>query len=235
MRTTAIIVAAGKSERLPGAVPKQFQPVAGRPVLAHTLRKFDLCPDVTEVLLVVAEEHLPYTSEAVVDRFEIKKVGRIITGGESRFESVYKGLMSLDKNSEIVLVHDGVRPMVSPELISNGISACVECDAVVTALPVGDTVKRVEGDYVLATLDRNRLYLAQTPQVFRYQLLIDAYSKAADERVHYTDDAAVVEAAGYKVKIIGGDENNIKITTPRDLDLMRYLLTVDRENADAGD
>jgi 2-C-methyl-D-erythritol 4-phosphate cytidylyltransferase len=148
---------------------------------------------------------------------------------------VYNGLMSLDKNSEIVLVHDGVRPMVSPELISSGVLACVDSDAVVTALPAGDTVKRVEGDYVLATLDRNRLYLAQTPQVFRYQLLIDAYSKATDEEVRYTDDAAVVEAAGYKVKILRGDENNIKITTPRDLDLMRYLLTVNRESADAGD
>ncbi len=233
MKTTAIIVAAGKSERLPGAVPKQFQPVAGRPVVAHTLRKFDLCPEISDVVLVVAQEHLLYASEAVVDRFDIKKVTGVVEGGKSRFESVYKGLMEVHESSDIVLVHDGVRPMVSPELISNGIAVCAESDAVMTAIPVSDTVKRVESDYIIATLDRNRLYLAQTPQIFRYPLLIDAYSKAIRGNRSYTDDASVMEAAGYKVKILMGDECNIKITTPRDLDLMRYLLTIERGHSDA--
>jgi 2-C-methyl-D-erythritol 4-phosphate cytidylyltransferase len=234
MRTTAIIVAAGRSERLPGAVPKQFQPVAGLPLIAHTLRKFDLCPDVTEVLLVVAAEHVPYASDAVVERFQIEKVTGIVEGGQSRFESVYNGLRSVDRNTDIVIVHDGVRPLVSSALISQGVEACARDDAVVVALPADCTVKRVEGDYVLATLDRSKLYLAQTPQVFRYPLLIDAYTRAASDKRSYTDDAAVVEAAGYKVKILKGDENNIKITTSRDLDLMRYLLTVEQGEQDAG-
>lgn len=234
MKTTAIIVAAGRGERLPGAVPKQFRPVAGRPVVAHTLRRFDLCPDVTEVLLVVAEDNLLYATEAIVDRFEIRKVTKIIPGGETRFESVFAGLKRVGKDCEIVLIHDGVRPLVSPELISESIASCKVEDAVVPALHAGDTVKRVEEDYVLATLNRSRLYLVQTPQAFKYSLLMDAYSKAVDQENHYTDDAAVVEAAGYKVRVIMGDENNIKITTPHDLDLMRYLLTVEQEDYDDG-
>ncbi len=233
MRTTAIIVAAGRSERLPGAVPKQFQPVAGRPVVAHTLRRFDLCPDVTDVLLVVAREHIPYASEAVVERFQIRKVVGVVEGGQSRFESVRKGLMSVDSSSDIVIVHDGVRPMISPALISRAVAACIKDDAAILALPAGSTVKRAEGDYVLATLDRSKLYMAQTPQVFRYPLLLDSYARASDETRMYTDDAAVVEAAGYKVRILRGDENNIKITTSSDLGLMRYLLTAEQEDADA--
>lgn len=229
MKTTAVIVAAGKSERLPGAVPKQFQLVAGRPVLGHTLRRFDLCPDVDEVLLVVSEEHLLYASEAVVDRFEIKKVWKVVQGGPTRFDSVIRGMKALDTSTDIVLIHDGVRPMVTPDLISSAIAACVDEGAVVPAIPVNETVKRVESDYVLATLDRSKLYLAQTPQVFRSTLILDAYSRASSKADHFTDDAAVVEAAGYKIKIVEGDPNNIKITTQRDLDLMRHLLTIEQE------
>jgi 2-C-methyl-D-erythritol 4-phosphate cytidylyltransferase len=233
MMTTAIILAAGKSERLPGAIPKQFQPLGGQPVVAHTLRSFDRCSDITEVLLVVAEEHILYATEAVVQRYEIRKAGRVIAGGESRFESVYRALRSMDSKSDLVAIHDGVRPLVSTELISRCIAACIESDAVVPVVPASSTVKRVEGDYVLSTLDRSRLYLAQTPQVFRYPLLVESYAKAVDRQLPYTDDAAVVEAAGYKVKVVEGDEYNIKITTSRDLDLMRYLLTVERESSDA--
>ena len=122
--------------------------------------------------------------------------------------------------------------MVSPNLISRAVAGCAADGAVVPATTINETVKRVESDYVLATIDRSKLYLAQTPQVFRYSLILDAYLKASSKKECFTDDASVVEAAGYKIKIVDGDPNNIKITTPRDLDLMRYLLTIEQESAD---
>jgi len=230
MKTTAIIAAGGRSERLPGAVPKQFRPVAGRPVLAHTLQKFDLCPDIDDVIVIVEEEHLLYTSDAIVDRFQIEKVKKIVPAKSSRFESVAMVLEGLPSSCEIVVIHDGVRPFVDPKLISGGISVCRDESAVICALRATDAVKRVEYGYVLATLDRDRMFLAQTPQFYERSLIQEAYRKIGAEGVTFSDDSFVVESAGYKVKIIDGDEKNIKITYPRDLDLMRFLLT----NEEAG-
>ncbi|MBU1319276.1 MAG: 2-C-methyl-D-erythritol 4-phosphate cytidylyltransferase [candidate division Zixibacteria bacterium] len=234
MKTTAIIAAAGRSARLPGAVPKQFRPVAGRPVLAHTLKKFDLCPDITDVIVVVAEDYLLYTSDAVVDRYEISKVRKIVPGKETRFESIAAVLESLPASCEIVVIHDGVRPMVRPEVISRGIAVCRDESAVVCALRATDAVKRVENNYILATLDKERMYLAQTPQFFERELILNSYRKIAASGVTFSDDSYVVEAAGYKVRIIDGDEANMKITTPRDLELMRFLLASEAEESNAG-
>lgn len=233
MKTTAIVAAGGRSERLPGAVPKQFRPVAGRPVLAHTLRKFDLCPDIDEVIVIVEEEYLLYTSDAIVDRFEIEKVKKIVPAKTTRFESIGAALENLPSSCEIVVIHDGVRPFVDPELISTGVSVCRNESAVICALRATDAVKRAEYGYVLATLDRDRMYLAQTPQFYERALIQKAYRTIAAEGVTFSDDSFVVESAGYKVKIIDGDERNIKITYPRDLELMRFLLTTEEVVSDA--
>jgi 2-C-methyl-D-erythritol 4-phosphate cytidylyltransferase len=222
MKTTAVILAAGKSERLPGAVPKQFRPVAGMPVLAHTLRRFERCDAVSDVIVVVPEEYVPYTGESIVERFEIKKVRSVIAGGDSRFESVLRGLNALAKDTEIVVTHDAVRPLVSPDLIAETVRICVDENSAVTAVVAGDAVKRVENGYVLATLDRERMYLVQTPQAFKHGLLVESYANASD---HYSDDASVVEAAGHKVRIVEGDPMNLKIVRPRDLDLVRFCLS----------
>lgn len=227
MKTIAIIAAGGRSERLPGAVPKQFRPVAGRPVLAHTLQKFDLCPEVDEVIVIVGEEHLLYTSDAVIDRFKIEKVKKIVPAKETRFESIADVLESLPTSCETVVIHDGVRPFVDPSLISMGISVCRDESAVICALKATDAVKRAEYGYVLATLDRDRMYMAQTPQFYDRSLIQSAYRKIAAEGVTFSDDSFVVETAGYKVKIIDGSDKNIKITYPRDLELMRFFLTTE--------
>ena len=222
MKTTAVILAAGKSERLPGAVPKQFRPVAGMPVLAHTLRRFERCDAVSDVVIVVPEQYLPYTGESIVERFGIEKVRAVVAGGDSRFESVIRGLDALPKETEIVVMHDAVRPLVTPDLIDKTVRTCIDEGTAVAAIVAGDAVKRVENGYVLATLDRERMYLVQTPQAFKRGLLVESYANASD---HYSDDASVVEAAGHKVRIVEGDLENLKIVRPRDLDLVRFCLS----------
>ncbi len=230
MRTCAIIVAAGTSARLPGAVPKQFRPVAGRPILGHTLRAFDLCDAVDDVVAVVPEEHLLHTTEAVVDRFRIAKVVKVVPGGSNRCRSVVAGLRAAGDGYDIAVVHDGVRPLVTPRLISLTVSEGSRHGAAVAALPVGETVKRGEGDFVIATLDRSRLYSAQTPQAFRTSVLVDSYEKVGCDG-GFTDDAAVVEAAGYKVRLVAGELENLKITYPLDIELMKVLLSHRSEDA----
>jgi len=232
MRTCAIIAAAGLSERLPGAVPKQFRPVAGRPILGHTLRAFDLCDAVDDVIVVVPEEHLLYTTEAVVDRFKINKVIKVATGGPTRCESVGNVVRVMKDGWDIVVVHDGVRPLVTPGLISRCVEECRRSGAVVPAVPTIDAVKRGEGDYVIATLDRTKLHLAQTPQAFKLSILRDSYEKA-DKKLSFMDDASVVETAGYKVRLIEGERENIKITTPIDIEMMKVILALRQEDARA--
>jgi len=175
MNSTALILAAGKSERLPGAVRKQYRPLAGMPVLAHTLRGFDACDKIDSVTLSVPEEDILYVSEAVVDRFNSKKLARIVAGGKTRSESVRAALPGLAGSAGIVVVHDGVRPLVQPELIDRVIEACARCGAAVTSLPIRDAIKRAEGALVLASLDNARLFTAQTPQAYSYEILTRAY------------------------------------------------------------
>jgi 2-C-methyl-D-erythritol 4-phosphate cytidylyltransferase len=225
MKVTAVIVAAGKGERLPGAVPKQYRPIAGKQVLAHTLLKFDACPEIEAVVLVVAEEYMLYATDAVVDRHGIRKVGRVVPGGDSRFASVHAGLKKVSRDTDVVVIHDGVRPLVSLSLISRGVRLCQSEGAVVATTPAYDAIKRVEDEYVLASLDTARLYHVQTPQFFWYDVIMTAYNQAVQAGLVYGDDSGVVEAAGYKVRIVAGEENNIKITTSRDLDLFRFLLS----------
>lgn len=217
---------------MPGAVPKQFRPVAGRPILGHTLRAFDLCDAVDDVIAVVPEEHLLYTTEAVVDRFRVAKVVKVVPGGSNRCRSVVAGLKAAGAGYDITVVHDGVRPLVTPRLISLTVTECSRYGAAVAALPVGETVKRGEGGFVIATLDRSRLFVAQTPQAFRTSVLMDSYDKAGYDE-DFTDDASVVEAAGYRVRLVAGEIENLKITNPIDIELMKVLLARRQEDARA--
>lgn len=230
-KNICIIVAAGRGKRINAGLPKQFLKIGDRPLVAYTIERFEGCPQIAEIVLVVPEDYLSFCQQEIVDRYGFKKVRRIVAGGEHRQDSVWNGLKALPPNTDLVIVHDGVRPFVSPEKISEGINLCVDFNAVITAVPAKDTVKEVQELKVVGTVDRQRLYLVQTPQFFDYQLLMKAYKKANEEGKYYTDDSALVEALGEEVKVIEGSYDNIKVTTAEDLEFAKFLLSkVSREN-----
>jgi 2-C-methyl-D-erythritol 4-phosphate cytidylyltransferase len=228
MKTVAIIVAAGKSIRLKDRLPKQFLEIANKPILAHTVEKFERCDLVDEILMVVSEDYLGYCSTEIVDRFNFRKINKIISGGEARQDSVYNGLLAIPNNTSIVLVHDGVRPFISVSKIGESINLCKEYKAVILALPVKETIKRVEDDYVITTLNREKIWTVQTPQAFDYKLLLDAYQKAKEDGFVGTDDSSLVERIGVKIRVLEGEENNLKITTKEDLILAEQILKGNR-------
>jgi 2-C-methyl-D-erythritol 4-phosphate cytidylyltransferase len=224
-RSIAIIVAAGSGKRMNQELPKQFVKVGDKPLLAHTIERFELCPEIEEVALVVPEDYLAFCQQEIVDRYYFKKVRRIVAGGEQRQDSVMNGLKVLANNTDLVVVHDGVRPFISPDKISKGIQLCADSKAVITAVPVKDTLKEVKQLEVVGTVDRRKLYLVQTPQFFNYQILMKAYRKARKEGKYYTDDSALVEALGKSVKVLEGSYDNIKVTTAEDLTFAEFLLS----------
>ncbi|HEX9918382.1 MAG TPA: 2-C-methyl-D-erythritol 4-phosphate cytidylyltransferase [Pyrinomonadaceae bacterium] len=224
----AIIVAAGRGTRAGGEEPKQFRALAGVPLIIHTLWRFEACAAVDEIVLVgpVAET----TFHVASDRYELKKVGRVVEGGATRTESVRRGLESLQAGKfEIVAVHDGVRPFVTPEEIERTIRAARETGAAVLCAPVVDTIKVCEGASVVRTLTRESLRRALTPQCFRYELLWRAYEHARARGIEATDDSALVETLGAQVAVVEGDARNIKITRPEDFAFAEILLGEKRQ------
>lgn len=224
MKAIAIIPAAGQGLRMQTAVEKPYIRIGDRPVLAHTLDVMDQCPLIDGYVLVVEPSKQAACRREIVDEFGYKRVLDIVAGGATRQESVYRGLMALDANVEAVLIHDAARPCVTPELIEASITRCRRDGAVLVAAPVKDTIKVVSDGVVKSTPDRSTLWLAQTPQTFSYALLRDAHEKALASDFTGTDDAALVERAGHAVHILQGDYDNIKITTPEDLDAAERIL-----------
>lgn len=215
----AVIVAAGSGVRMGGA-GKLFAPLAGLPVLVHTLRAFEDCPAVSRIVLVMAAEKIG-RGRALVIEGGFRKVSAVCAGGARRQDSVWMGLEALGPCG-FVAVHDGARPLVTPDLIARGLAAARETGAAVPAVPLADTVKEAARDgTVLRTLDRSRLRAVQTPQVFRYGLLARAHREITAD---VTDDAAMLEALGVRVKLFEGARRNIKITTLEDLELAAALL-----------
>jgi len=224
MNVRAIIAAGGRGERMGGDLPKQFIQIKKKPVLAYTLENFEKCKLIDEIILVVPEEYVGLCSYKVVDVFNFRKIRKIISGGKERQDSVYKALLSLPGNTDIVTIHDGVRPFISTEKIVKSIEMCQNDKAVILALPINETVKRVEDKFVITTLDREKLWVAQTPQTFEYKLILEAYKKAMQDGFIGTDDSSLVEWIGFKVKVLEGEYENIKITTPEDLVLAERIL-----------
>lgn len=224
MTTAAIIVAAGQGSRIGGALPKQFQPVGGKPILSYTLKKFEDCSRIQDVVLVTAPEWKSYAAQEIVDRFDFRIVKKIVAGGQERQDSVFAGLKALDGSPEIVVIHDAVRPFVSLGKIEEVIEASEEHGAAILAVPPKDTIKTEKDGFVDKTLDRNFLWSVQTPQVFKYDLIMKAYKKAFEDGIYQTDDSALVERVGAKVKIVEGEHDNIKITTPADLQFAEMKL-----------
>ncbi len=228
MKADALIVSAGKGSRFMGEKKKQFSLLANKPILAHTLDKFETCPLIQSILLVVGEEDLDYSLKEIVEKYHYKKVSQIIPGGKRRQESVKNGLDHLPKNTAVVVIHDGVRPFVTREMIEESIRSAERFKAVVFAMPVKETIKVAHPDgTVLRTLERESLWQVQTPQSFQVDLIKKAYASAIEDGFIGTDDASLVERLGERVHILPGTYTNIKITTPEDLLLANLFLKVE--------
>jgi 2-C-methyl-D-erythritol 4-phosphate cytidylyltransferase len=220
----AIIAAAGTGSRMASDRPKQFLQLAGTPIIFHTLKPFELCERIQEVIVVLpAAESAEFLAQA--GKFGLRKLARVVPGGATRADSVKRGLMSIrSATAEIVAVHDGVRPFVTVEEIESTIEAARADGAAILATPVTDTIKFVEDGSIVKTLERRNLRQALTPQCFRYELLRQAYEQADVNDPTLTDESSLVERLGHAVTIVEGSTRNIKITTPRDLVIAETLL-----------
>ena len=223
MKVQAILPTAGLGERLKTKIPKPLISLQGKPVFVYSLTALEQSSLIDSMVLVVHSQYIP-AFKTEVQKFHLRKVKKIISGGKTRADSVKKGLEALDKDTDIVLVHDGVRPFLTTKLIEEGIRLCKEAGAVVAAVPVKPTIKKIDPVRLIVeeTLPRDILWEAQTPQIFKRDLLEKAFAENDGKRT--TDDASLVEQLGVKVKIFMGDYKNIKITTPEDLMIAEAFL-----------
>jgi 2-C-methyl-D-erythritol 4-phosphate cytidylyltransferase len=227
MKADAVIVSAGKGQRFMEGKKKQFHFLEGKPILAHTLDKFETSPLIRSILLVVGQEDMDYCLKEVIEKYNFQKVSQIVPGGKRRQESVRNGMDALPKDADIVAIHDGVRPFVTRAMIEDSIHSAVRYGAVVLAMPVKETIKMSHPDgTVLKTLDRESLWQVQTPQTFQVNVIKEAYLRATEDGFTGTDDASLVERIGVKVHILPGSYTNIKITTPEDLLLANLFLRI---------
>jgi 2-C-methyl-D-erythritol 4-phosphate cytidylyltransferase len=228
MQSDAIIVAAGKGERMGAVLPKPFLPLGGIPLLIHTLQTVRRSLLVQRIILVIAEERESLCREILQTHGLSNAPITLVHGGAERQDSVRCGLAALDLESEIVVIHDAARPFLDPAILEASIRTAAEHGGAVVAVPAGDTIKRVTEDgRVMETVPRQQLWLAQTPQTFRVPLIREAHARAVAESVTATDDAALLEWCGKTVKVVVGSSRNFKITTPDDFYLAEALLAVE--------
>ena len=219
----AIIVAAGSGKRMGSAIPKQFLQLDGRTILSYTIEAFDSSEDINEIVIVTSEDNIAYVKDEIAAPF--KKVKDVIAGGSERQYSVFNGLSALDKACKTVLIHDGVRPFITHECIKRIISATEKHGCCVLGMPVKDTIKICSPEgYVDTTPDRSLLWQAQTPQAFKYDIIINAHKQAQADGFLGTDDSMLTERLGYKTLMVEGSYENIKITTPEDMDMGAKIL-----------
>ena len=216
----AVIVAAGTASRM-GGIDKVMAPLNGEPMIVRTVRTFQNCDAVKEIVIVTREDLIPKIT-SLCGKFD--KVRAVVVGGKDRAESVKNGLRMLSSHVKLAAVQDGARPLITEAVIDRTIRAAHTYGAAAPAIPVKDTIKVVAGGIVTTTPDRNTLQAIQTPQVFDFDLLKGALKKAEQDGAAITDDCSAVELLGYKVKIVEGDERNIKVTTPMDLKIAEMLL-----------
>lgn len=214
---TAVIVAAGKGKRMGTDISKQFLPLCGKEILAHTVEKFEKAEVIRDIVLVTGTDSLHDVMD-MAQEYGWKKVVSVTEGGKERQDSVRNGLQQVSADTEIVLIHDGVRPFVTEEILLASIQTAVEMGGCVAGVPAKDTIKVCDGENIaIATPDRSTLWQIQTPQTFRKELIVKAYETAAKDGFIGTDDASLAEHSGYPVKVIMGSYRNIKITTKEDL------------------
>ena len=221
---SAIVVAAGSGSRMKAGRNKQYLYLNGKPILAHTLQAFEKCPTIDEVVLVISAQDEDMCEKEVLKPNQFHKVKAIAFGGETRQESMYKGLMRVHPKGEIVVTHDGARPLIHPKTLTRCVEETLIHGATIVAVPVKETIKVVRDDLtVMETPPRAQLWSVQTPQTFRKALLLEAHLRAMEEGFTGTDDAMLVERLGHPVKIVKGNYENIKITTPEDLILAESI------------
>ncbi|MDZ7340379.1 MAG: 2-C-methyl-D-erythritol 4-phosphate cytidylyltransferase [candidate division KSB1 bacterium] len=224
MGVGAVIAAAGRGRRMALAIEKQFVTIANKPILVHTLERFNQCALIDSIVVVAPSAVTKWIEEEVVPQHQLLKVARVVTGGESRQASVFAGLKALDDRCAVVAIHDAVRPLIAAALLIEVIKKGIETGAAILAVPIQESVKRISQDKITQTIDRNDLWLAQTPQVFHRELILKAYQQAEAEGFVGTDDAMLVERLNYPVHVVMGDYRNFKITTPIDLEWAEFLL-----------
>lgn len=219
MKAAAIIPAAGSGERMGGSIKKPYIILHGMPLLAHTLRVFADAPDIAELIVTVSPGQEDYCRALVVKGCAIAKPVTVVAGGDRRQDSVRKGLAAVSGSADLVMIHDGARPFVTVQMICDALEITAHKRATTMAVPVKDTVTLVAKDTAVIeqTLERDRLYLIQTPQTFERELICDAHRRAFEEGFAGTDDASLVERLGVPVSVIMGSYDNIKITTQEDL------------------
>ncbi len=220
---TAIIVAAGSGKRFGGETPKQFLEIHGKPVLIYTLERFEECDLIDEIVLVLSSDEIEMFN-GILSNYLIKKFNRLVVGGETRAESVLNGLNAIDPESaEVVAVHDGARPLVSVEEISQTLKKADETGAACLVAEMNDTVKEVSSGRIVQTIDRAKLRRALTPQCFRYEILVRAFDEKEINEIT-TDECFLVEQMGVEIAVVEGSSRNIKITHKDDLKIAEVLL-----------
>ncbi len=235
VETIAIIVAGGKGLRMGSDTKKQYLKICDIPVLTKTLHVFDKCSFIHHLILVVPKEDTTYCKQQILDPYNFGKSVLITKGGNERQDSVFQGLKMAKKyvkspNKAIVLIHDGVRPFISEQLIKNCVEKAITKGACIPGIKIVETIKKVkEGDLIQETVNREKFYTAQTPQAFKLSLLLHAYEHAQKNDFVGTDDASLVERMGTSVCIVEGLKTNIKITTPEDLVFAEYLSKINMD------
>lgn len=221
MKNTAIVLAAGQGKRMKSKVQKQYLLLQGKPVLYYTLHAFEKSPLITEIILVTGKEEIEYCRKEIVEKYGFCKIHKIVAGGKERYHSVYAGLQAAE-DTDYVYIHDGARPFVDAGILERADEAVRECKACVVGMPVKDTIKIADQEgFAATTPDRRMVWQVQTPQVFAYRLIKNAYDEMMKtEPEGITDDAMVVEMmTDQKVKLVVGSYENIKITTTEDLSI----------------
>ncbi len=227
----AIVPAAGSGVRMGAGRAKQFLEIKNRPLLSITLETLQKCDRVDAIILVVPEADVGFCREHITDPFGLHKVIKIVPGGPRRQDSVRMGILATQGKYDLLLIHDGVRPMITVELVERIINAAGKHRAVIAALPAKETVKEVNSHHVVTgTYDRKRVWMVQTPQIFRYRDILAAHERALSEGwEEATDDSLLVEKTGITVTVVEGSDRNIKVTTPFDLEMARNILTANYE------
>jgi 2-C-methyl-D-erythritol 4-phosphate cytidylyltransferase len=230
MSVLAIIPAAGTGVRMGGGTPKQFLSLDGVPIFIHTLRKFAASEVTDEIILALRREDMERAWKDI-ERERFAKAARLVSGGATRQETVARALAQAPPSTEIVVVHDAVRPFIELAMIQRVVDAARKDGAALLGIPSVDTVKQVERQIILGTIPRERIVLAQTPQAFRYELISEAFTRAAADGFTGTDESSLVERLGHNVTVLMGSDRNIKITKPSDLPLARLYIAQEREQA----
>jgi len=225
MKIVAIIPAGGAGRRLKAEIAKQYLQLENLPVLVHSLKVFEQTAIIDKIILVVPESDIKFIREELIKKNDLKKVTNVIAGGAQRQDSVRNGLAAIDDKCDIVLVHDGVRPFVTEKMINEVVAAAKNDQAASIGVKAKDTIKETQDNgLVVKTVQRQNIWLTQTPQAFPFAVLKKAYDAAHSDNYYGTDDASLVERIGIKVKMIAGSYGNIKITTPEDLIIAKALL-----------